>query len=120
MIQISCVCTTLCQEGGIFLINYHDRKGRCIAILLKSVGVWGQSYFLAFGVIFIPEVVLKNSRKYPLKQTFDFLDSRTTTFRVPQTMAIKQTITVRAEIITELILERAGPVIFKTVFNWNQ
>ena len=28
--------------------------------------------------------------------------------------------TVRAEVIAELILKRAGPVIFKTFFNWNE
>ena len=42
MIQIGGVYTTLCQEEGILLQKYHDRNGRCIAILLKSIGVRSQ------------------------------------------------------------------------------
>ena len=36
------VYTTFCQEEGILLQKYRDRNGRCIAILFKSIGVWGR------------------------------------------------------------------------------
>ena len=39
VIQIGGVYTTFCQEEGILLQKYHDRNGRCIAILFKSIGV---------------------------------------------------------------------------------
>ena len=40
MIQIGGVYTTFCQEEGILLQKYHDRNGRCTAILLQNY--WGQ------------------------------------------------------------------------------
>ena len=37
--QIGGVYTIFCHEEGILLRKYHDRNGRCIAILFKSIGV---------------------------------------------------------------------------------
>ena len=42
MIQIGGVNTIFCQEERILLQKYHDRSGRCIAILFISIGVRGQ------------------------------------------------------------------------------
>ena len=42
MIQIGGVYTTFCQEEGILLQKYRDGNGRCIAILVKSIGVRGR------------------------------------------------------------------------------
>ena len=42
VIQIGGVYTTFCQKEGILLQKYHDRNGRRIAILFKSIGVRGR------------------------------------------------------------------------------
>ena len=49
MIQIGGVYTTFCEEEGVLLQKYHDRNGRCIAILFKSIGVRGRFHSAEFG-----------------------------------------------------------------------
>ena len=44
VIQIGGVHTTFCKEEGILLQQYHDRNGKCTAILVKNIGVRGSIF----------------------------------------------------------------------------
>ena len=57
MIQIGGVYTTFCWKEGILLQTYRDKNGRCIAILVKSIGVRGRfdsPILIEFGILLFP------------------------------------------------------------------
>ena len=63
MIQIGGKYTIFCQEGGILLQKYRDRKGRCIVLLFKVSGS-------GVDLILLKLVTITEASNFPLQNQF--------------------------------------------------